>query len=85
MKKEIIYKILYTISVLLILAFSIILGVDYLKYDKINSSAPFYAYIIIRTIEFLMPSVICFILSKLIKSKILSKDAESNCKSDLHN
>ena len=37
MKKENIYKFLYTISMLLILAFGIRLGVDYFKYDKINN------------------------------------------------
>lgn len=85
MKKENIYKFLYTISMLLILAFGIRLGVDYFKYDKINNSAPFYAYIIIRAIEFLIPSAIGFIFAKLIKIKTMSKGAEPNCKYDLHN
>ena len=44
MKKENIYKILYAISIILIIGFAIILGIDYSKYDNINNSAPFYSF-----------------------------------------
>lgn len=85
MKKENIYKFLYLISIFLILVFGIVIGIDYLKYDKISNSAPFYAYVIIRAIEFLIPSAIGFIFAKLIKIKTMSKGTEPNCKYDLHN
>lgn len=69
MKKENIYKFLYTVCIFLILGFAIRLGVDYFKYDNINTSAPFYALIIIRVIEFIIPSVIVFIVGKVMKKK----------------
>lgn len=69
MKKEMGYKFLYGISILLIFAFAIILGVDYFKYDIHSNSAPFYAFIIVRVIEFIIPSIIVFVIGKIMKRK----------------
>lgn len=69
MKKENIYKILYAISIILIIGFAIILGIDYSKYDNINNSAPFYTFIIVRILEFIVPSIIVFIIGKALKNK----------------
>ncbi len=69
MKKENIYKILYLVSILLIIGFLIRLGVDYFKYDNINNSVPFYMFIIFRVLEFILPSIILFIIGKVIKKK----------------
>lgn len=69
MKKENIYKFLYAISILLFIGFCIRLGVDFIKYDTITNSAPFYAYIIVRTVEFLLPSIILFIVAKIVNRK----------------
>lgn len=69
MKKENIYKFLYSVCIFLILGFAIRLGVDYFKYNNINNSAPFYAFIIVRVVEFIIPSIIIFIVAKIIKKK----------------
>jgi len=69
MKKENIYKFLYTVSVLLVIGFTIRLGVDYFQYDEMNNSAPFYAFIIERVVEFILPSIIVFIVAKVVKKK----------------
>ena len=69
MKKENIYKFLYAVSTFLIIGFTIRLGVDYFKYDNLNNSAPFYTFIIARMIEFIIPSIIVFIIGKVIKKK----------------
>lgn len=69
MKKENIYKWFYFISILLILGFIIRVVADYLKYNAINNSAPFYAFIIARIVEFLLPSAIIFIVGKKLKKK----------------
>lgn len=69
MKKENIYKFLYAVSTFLIIVFTIRLGVDYFKYDNLNNSAPFYTFIITRMIEFIIPSIIVFIIGKVIKKK----------------
>lgn len=69
MKKENYYKFMWTVSALLILTFAIRLFIDYRKYDPIANSAPFDTYILVRAIEFLLPSLLAFILGKLFKKK----------------
>lgn len=70
MKKENIYKFLYVVGILLIIGFAIRLGADYYKYDPINNSSPFYINIIVRSTEFLMPSIILIIIAtKLLKKQ----------------
>lgn len=64
--KNNIYKFLYFISILLIIGFIIFIVLDYLKYD-VSNSAPFYIFIIFRSIEFLLPSLICFIIGFILK------------------
>lgn len=70
MKKENIYKFLNAVSILLIIGFLIILGVDYYNYNTYLNSAPFYVFIIARVAEFIIPSIIIFIVAKVIKKKI---------------
>lgn len=67
--KRSIYKILLYVCFLLILCFIIFVYIDYLKYDALISSAPFSTYIIIRGLEFILPSIILFVISILIKNK----------------
>lgn len=69
MRKENIYKLLYAFSILLIIAFVIILGADYFKYDNLNNSAPFYVFIITRIVEFVIPSIVIFIIGTTMKKK----------------
>ena len=69
MKKENIYKFLYAVCIFLFVGFTIRLGVDYFKYDNINNSAPFYTFIIERVVEFILPSIIVFIVAKAMKKK----------------
>ena len=69
MKKENYYKFIWVLSALLLLGFAIRLGVDYYKYDPITTSAPFYACIIIRALEYLLPSIILFIVGIICKRK----------------
>ena len=69
MKKENIYKFLYAISIVLIICFVITSGVDFFRYDDILGSAPFYAYVIVRAIEFVVPSIVVFIVGLFCKKK----------------
>ena len=69
MKKENIYKFLYGISIFLIIAFVIILVIDYFKYDPYNNSAPFYVCILERGLEFILPSIIVFVVGIFCKKK----------------
>ena len=63
MKKE---KVLYIISILLVIVFFIVTLIDYLKYDAVINSAPFTADILIRALEFVLPSIIVFVIAKFI-------------------
>lgn len=67
MKRDRIYKILYAVSVVLLVVFAIVLGVDYSRYRMY--SAPFYVYVISRAVEFVIPSIIVFVIAKLGKKK----------------
>ena len=69
MEKENIYKFLYAIGLFLIIGFVIRLGVDYFKYDIINNSAPFYTFIIERVVEFILPSIIVFVVGRIMEKK----------------
>lgn len=69
MKKENIYKFLYAVSIFLIVGFVVRLGADCFKYDSINNSVPFYVFVIERVIEFLLPSIIVFVMGKIAKKK----------------
>lgn len=64
MKKQNYYKLFYLVSILALIGFFIRIGVDYFKYD-ITSSVPFYLFFIERTLEFIVPSIIFFLLGKI--------------------
>lgn len=65
MKKENIYKFLYIMCIFLTVGFVIRLGADY--YFNVTNSAPFYVFVIERTVEFIIPSLIVFIVGKVMK------------------
>lgn len=67
--KKIFYKFLYAVSIFLIVVFAIRLGIDYFQYDDAVNSAPFYTFIIERFVEFVVPSIIIFIVGTMMKKK----------------
>ncbi len=69
MKKENVYKFLYAIAVLMIVGFAIRFGVDCFKYDTVNNSAPLYLFAVERAVEFILPSIILFIVGRVMKKK----------------
>lgn len=74
MKKENYYKLFYVFSIILIIVCAIILVIDYINYNPLFTSAPFSVNILIRALEFILPSLILFIIGKIIKNKFKSKD-----------
>ena len=75
MKKNNIYKFLYTISALLVLGFFISFGVDIYHYNtRVMGSAPLYLYALVRAIEFIVPSIIVFIVALIVKKKLTNKE-----------
>lgn len=73
MNKKNLYKILYLISLLLIILFIIFTIVDYITFKTNLYSAPFYIFIIVRIIEFILLSIIVFVIGKIIENKYLNK------------
>lgn len=63
-------KRLNLVSIILIIIFLIVLIFDYLEYKKSYTSFPFYATIIMRSIQFLIPSLVCFLISNIKKKKL---------------
>ncbi len=63
------YKWLYGIAVLLIVVFAVMLAVDYHTYVTVIGSAPYYAYVLIRAGEFLLPGVVLLGIAWLVKCK----------------
>ena len=73
MKKANIYKFLYVITVLLVLGFAIHTIVDACRYDSMLTSFPFYAFIIVHAVEYLVPALIVFIAGLICKKKFARK------------
>ena len=69
MKKKNIYKLLYIASALLTLGFVIHTVVDACRYDSMATSLPFYAFVIVYAVEYLVPGLIVFIAGLICKKK----------------
>ncbi len=76
MKKVNIYKFLYTVSALLVLGFAIHTIVDGCRYNSMLTSFPFYAFVLVRAIEYLVPSIIVFIVAVIVKKKFANKEED---------
>ena len=76
MKKANIHKLLYLISTLLVLGFVIHTIVDACRYDSMLTSFPFYAFVIVNAVIYLIPSLIVFIIAVICKKKFTNKEKE---------
>ena len=66
--KKIIGLVLLFVALLLVLLYLVVLDVDYLH--RYMNSAPFYLNVIVRSVEFLIPSIILIVIGiLLIKNK----------------
>ncbi len=72
MKKKL-YKIFYVTAFLLMVGFAVSFGIDAYKYNTYMGSAPLYTYAIIRTIEFIVPSIIVLTIGIFLKEKQAKK------------
>lgn len=67
MKKETMYKILFSISVLLLAAFVVKTIIDYITYSTTLNSAPFSVFVLVNAIEFILPSVVLAVIGLFIR------------------
>ena len=73
---KIICKILYAASIILAAAFVISIIIDRYNYDNVLTSAPFYAAVLARTVEFLLPGVIALVAAIIINKKIKNNSSQ---------
>lgn len=66
MKKGSIYKLLYFCSIILVFGFGVRIIADYFKYNE-SYSSPFYITLIVRVIEFVVPAIILFLGTTVLK------------------
>lgn len=72
MKKTKIDKICYTISIILVIAFIIRVIVDY--YNRSSLITVSFNFVLkLRIIEFILPSIIFFIIATILKKKFNNK------------
>ena len=69
MKKLNWIKVCYSLSVLLVIGFIINTIIDYSRYNSTLNSAPFYLWIIVNAICFIVPAIIALIVGLVIKKK----------------
>ena len=62
-------EILYGASALLIIAFIIKLVRDYIVYKTTLNSAPFYLWVLVDSIYFLVPAIIFALIGYILKKK----------------
>ena len=69
MNRRTIKNILYVVGIILMVCFVMIILIDYINYDNIVTSAPFSTILLVRIIEFFIPSIIFFLIGKFLKIK----------------
>ena len=50
------------------IAFVIRCGIDFINYDATNS-APFYVFVVVDALEFILPGLLVFIAARILKKK----------------
>ena len=69
MKKINIVTICYTLSILLLLVFIIETIVDYIRYNSTLTSFPFYTWVIVNAVYFIVPSLIALFVGLILNKK----------------
>ena len=60
-------RVCYTLSVMLFLGFIINTIVDYSRYNSTLNSAPFYLWVLVNILCFIVPAIIVLIIGLVIK------------------
>ena len=68
--KRIISLVLFFISLILILGFIFMVDIDWLNYYSIVNSSPFYTFVLVRSLEFLLPSIVSTIIGIILLKRI---------------
>ena len=68
------YKLLYGASVLMVFGFFIHLFIDYQKYKVSFTSAPFWIWIAVDALLWLLPALIAAVAGFVAKKKLIKKE-----------
>ena len=74
MKKTPAYKLLYGAAVLMIIGFCIHLAVDYARYSTTLNSAPFWLWIVVDALIWLLPAALAFAVGAIAKKRLYKKE-----------
>ena len=69
MKKLKGFAVCYALSALLFLGFIVNTLIDYIRYDSTQNSAPFYTWIAVNALCFLVPALMALIIGTVLKKK----------------
>ena len=69
MRKTTIWKFLVLVSALLAGGFAVHTVIDACRYDRMLTSFPFYAYILVHALEYLVPGLLVLIVALIVKKK----------------
>lgn len=69
MRKSVLYKLFYILSVILATAFCVIVAIDSYNYSHSFDSAPFYVSVFSRAVILLPPSLAAFAAGAVIHKK----------------
>ena len=68
------HKLLYGASALMVLGFVVHLLVDYCRYQKTFTSAPFWIWILVDALVWLIPALLAFLAGLIAKRKLSKKE-----------
>ena len=68
------HKLLYGASVLMVLGFCIHIAVDYCRYKESFTSAPFWIWILVDALVWLIPALLAFLAGLIAKRKLSKKE-----------
>ena len=74
MKKTIAHKLLYGAAGLMAVGFGVHTLVDYLRYDSALNTAPFYIWIIVNALLWLIPALLAFLAGFIAHKKLSKKE-----------
>ncbi len=73
MKKKInLTKLFNVLGIILVICFFVNTIIDYTRYLNTLNSAPFYVWILVNALFFIVPSIISFIAGDVIKKKSIN-------------
>ena len=69
MNKDLISKIMFILSIVLVVCFIIVVIIDYSNYNSLYNSAPFTTFLLAHVFTYLLPSIILAVIGFILRKK----------------